>query len=141
MVSPGIDKTRWPSLNIPGAMVVLPTWQCLTRPERHGGPASHLHSDGSGFFLIASIQNAVHEVPWWLQSNFCDLCYRTFHMAPKDGQFQPATRLQKLSSLIALCVFQSHSSCVILAMIFFSGCKCHAVKLELSTLSEVLPKE
>lgn len=93
------------------------------------------------FFLIASIQNAVHEVTRGLQSSFCGQRYRALHLEPQSGQFQPATRLQTLSSLVSLCVLSSLIPLVIRAVIFFSGCKCHAVKLELSTLSQVLPKE
>lgn len=141
MVSPGADKTRWPSLNISGAMVVLPTWQYLTPWECQGGPAicflmvglffsDCFHSEGSSRSdLMVAVQ--------FLWPTLWNLSFGT--------QRWPISTCDKVAETLkshsALRVFKSHSPCVIQAVIFFSGCKCHAVKLELSTLSKVLPKE
>lgn len=100
--------------------------------------AGHLYSDDSGFLSDCLHSECSSRGDPGVAVQFL---WPALHLEPQSGQFQPATRLQTLSSLVSLCVLSSLIPLVIRAVIFFSGCKCHAVKLELSTLSQVLPKE
>lgn len=144
MVPPWVVK-QGGCLNIPGGTTALLTWQYLLPQElskRAKKKKWHLPFGDGIAFLIASIWNAVCEMNWWVQPSFYDQLCKTLHLDPKDGQFWPATRLQKLSSLfLSFPVFFPISAWLWWWWCYFAGFKCHCLKLELFTFFQVSPKE
>lgn len=149
MVPPWVVK-QGGRLNMPGGTTALLTWQYLLPQElsKRAKKKKRRHlpfGDGIAFLIASVLECSLwNELVGAAQFLWPALspAFVTLHLDPKDGQFWPATRLQKLSSLfLSFPVFFPISAWLWWWWCYFAGFKCHSLKLELFTFFQVSPKE